>query len=200
MFCFTKPSATSAAHTQSCNNNRNTRWDSSLTLCSLLLPPSPSLMSAVAVVVSFRAESVTAQWLCVFRVSDSTGKTRGVSQGPPWDPGMYSSSTNKSDFFFEYSVVTCSVPEVWCVHSHPSRLCVYTQPPLTDSAELSRRPVRLLGINTWDVAAALTHLDWNLFKSIHEVRTYPHTVLCKPGLSNLLVIHLICLINIWVCN
>lgn len=46
------------------------------------------------------------------------------------------------------------------------------QPPLTDSAELSRRPVRLLGINTCDVAAALTHLDWSLFKSIHEVYTH----------------------------
>lgn len=53
---------------------------------------------------------------------------------------------------------------------------LYVQPPLTDSAELSRRPVRLLGINTWDVAAALTHLDWSLFKSIHEVST--HTDKC----------------------
>lgn len=49
------------------------------------------------------------------------------------------------------------------------------QPPLTDSAELSRRLVRLLGINTWDVAAALTHLDGTLFKSIHEVYTHSHT-------------------------
>lgn len=54
-------------------------------------------------------------------------------------------------------------------------VCRCLQPPLTDSAELSRRPVRLLGINTWDVAAALTHLDWTLFKSIHEVRTRAHT-------------------------
>lgn len=63
-----------------------------------------------------------------------------------------------------YSLV-CTV--FICIHS---AVCLYLQPPLTDSGELSRRPVRLLGINTWDVAAALTHLDWSLFKSIHEVQ------------------------------
>ncbi|KAM3596956.1 uncharacterized protein V6R79_023450 [Siganus canaliculatus] len=54
-------------------------------------------------------------------------------------------------------------------------------PPLTDSAELSRRPVRLLGINTWDVAAALTHLDWGLFKSIHEQELVYYTLSRTPG-------------------
>uniref|UniRef100_A0A3Q3X5Q0 Ras-GEF domain-containing protein n=1 Tax=Mola mola TaxID=94237 RepID=A0A3Q3X5Q0_MOLML len=54
-------------------------------------------------------------------------------------------------------------------------------PPLTDSAELSRRPVRLLGINTWDVAAALTHLDWTLFKSIHEQELVYYTLSRAPG-------------------
>uniref|UniRef100_A0A3P8TIY3 Rap guanine nucleotide exchange factor 5 n=1 Tax=Amphiprion percula TaxID=161767 RepID=A0A3P8TIY3_AMPPE len=54
-------------------------------------------------------------------------------------------------------------------------------PPLTDSAELSRRPVRLLGINTWDVAAALTHLDWSLFKSIHEQELVYYTLSRAPG-------------------
>ncbi|XP_029022949.1 rap guanine nucleotide exchange factor 5 [Betta splendens] len=53
--------------------------------------------------------------------------------------------------------------------------------PLTDSAELSRRPVRLLGINTWDVAAALTHLDWSLFKSIHEQELVYYTLSRAPG-------------------
>uniref|UniRef100_A0A3Q3X5Q4 Ras-GEF domain-containing protein n=1 Tax=Mola mola TaxID=94237 RepID=A0A3Q3X5Q4_MOLML len=56
-----------------------------------------------------------------------------------------------------------------------------TEPPLTDSAELSRRPVRLLGINTWDVAAALTHLDWTLFKSIHEQELVYYTLSRAPG-------------------
>ncbi|XP_043088942.1 rap guanine nucleotide exchange factor 5 isoform X2 [Puntigrus tetrazona] len=41
-------------------------------------------------------------------------------------------------------------------------------PPLTECPELGQRPVRLLGINTWDVAVALTNFDWNLFNSIHE--------------------------------
>uniref|UniRef100_A0A3Q2ZFH0 Rap guanine nucleotide exchange factor (GEF) 5a n=1 Tax=Kryptolebias marmoratus TaxID=37003 RepID=A0A3Q2ZFH0_KRYMA len=54
-------------------------------------------------------------------------------------------------------------------------------PPLTDFAELSRRPVRLLGINTWDVAAALTHLDWSLFKSIHEQELVYYTLSRAPG-------------------
>ncbi|KAM6974790.1 rap guanine nucleotide exchange factor 5 [Tautogolabrus adspersus] len=54
-------------------------------------------------------------------------------------------------------------------------------PPLTDSAELSKRPVRLLGINTWDVAAALTHLDWSLFKSIHEQELVYYTLSRSPG-------------------
>ncbi|XP_074468856.1 rap guanine nucleotide exchange factor 5 isoform X2 [Sebastes fasciatus] len=54
-------------------------------------------------------------------------------------------------------------------------------PPLTDSAELSRRPVRLLGINTWDVAAALTHLDWSLFKSVHEQELAYYTLSRVPG-------------------
>ncbi|XP_077403935.1 rap guanine nucleotide exchange factor (GEF) 5a [Vanacampus margaritifer] len=54
-------------------------------------------------------------------------------------------------------------------------------PPLTDSAELGKRPVRLLGINTWDVAAALTHLDWSLFKSIHEQELVYYTLRRIPG-------------------
>ncbi|XP_051928656.1 rap guanine nucleotide exchange factor 5 isoform X2 [Hippocampus zosterae] len=57
-------------------------------------------------------------------------------------------------------------------------------PPLTDGAELSRRPVRLLGINTWDVAAALTHLDWSLFKSIHEQELVYYTLRRIPGGSH----------------
>ncbi|XP_062291858.1 rap guanine nucleotide exchange factor 5 isoform X2 [Scomber scombrus] len=57
-------------------------------------------------------------------------------------------------------------------------------PPLTDSAELSKRPVRLLGINTWDVAAALTHLDWSLFKSIHEQELVYYTLRRAPGTAH----------------
>ncbi|XP_051991391.1 rap guanine nucleotide exchange factor 5-like isoform X2 [Xyrauchen texanus] len=41
-------------------------------------------------------------------------------------------------------------------------------PPLTECPELGQKPVRLLGINTWDVTVALTNFDWNLFNSIHE--------------------------------
>ncbi|XP_010871634.1 rap guanine nucleotide exchange factor 5 isoform X2 [Esox lucius] len=55
--------------------------------------------------------------------------------------------------------------------------------PLTDS-ELSRRTVRLLGINTWDMAAALTQLDWTLFNSIHEQELVYSTVSCSTGGSH----------------
>ncbi|KAI7799234.1 putative rap guanine nucleotide exchange factor 5, partial [Triplophysa rosa] len=41
-------------------------------------------------------------------------------------------------------------------------------PPLMECPELGQKPVRLLGINTWDVAVALTNFDWNLFNSVHE--------------------------------
>lgn len=57
-------------------------------------------------------------------------------------------------------------------------------PALTDSAELGRRPVRLLGINTWDVAAALTHLDWSLFNSIHEQELVYYTLSRAPRSSH----------------
>uniref|UniRef100_A0A674DCN2 Rap guanine nucleotide exchange factor (GEF) 5a n=1 Tax=Salmo trutta TaxID=8032 RepID=A0A674DCN2_SALTR len=55
--------------------------------------------------------------------------------------------------------------------------------PLTDS-ELSRRTVRLLGINTWDMAAALTQLDWNLFNYIHEQELVYSTMSCSTGDSH----------------
>lgn len=53
-------------------------------------------------------------------------------------------------------------------------VCV-SQPPLTECPELGQKPVRLLGINTWDVAVALTNFDWNLFNSIHEVKLLSDT-------------------------
>uniref|UniRef100_A0A4W5PMH6 Rap guanine nucleotide exchange factor (GEF) 5a n=1 Tax=Hucho hucho TaxID=62062 RepID=A0A4W5PMH6_9TELE len=50
--------------------------------------------------------------------------------------------------------------------------------------ELSRRTVRLLGINTWDMAAVLTQLDWNLFNSIHEQELVYSTMSCSTGGSH----------------
>ncbi|XP_041102239.1 rap guanine nucleotide exchange factor 5 isoform X2 [Polyodon spathula] len=40
--------------------------------------------------------------------------------------------------------------------------------PFTDNEEMQHRAVRMLGMNTWDVALALTNFDWNLFNAIHE--------------------------------
>ncbi|XP_028820555.1 rap guanine nucleotide exchange factor 5 isoform X2 [Denticeps clupeoides] len=49
-------------------------------------------------------------------------------------------------------------------------------PPLTECPELSQRPIRLLGMNTWDVAVALTNLDWGLFNSVHEQELVHYTL------------------------
>ncbi|KAM6967888.1 rap guanine nucleotide exchange factor 5-like [Aplochiton taeniatus] len=38
----------------------------------------------------------------------------------------------------------------------------------TDNAELQQRSARMLSMNTWDVAIALTNFDWSIFNSIHE--------------------------------
>ncbi|XP_037310072.2 rap guanine nucleotide exchange factor 5-like isoform X1 [Pungitius pungitius] len=40
--------------------------------------------------------------------------------------------------------------------------------PFTDNSELPQRTARMLSINTWDVAVALTDFDWTIFQSIHE--------------------------------
>ncbi|XP_019390016.1 PREDICTED: rap guanine nucleotide exchange factor 5 [Crocodylus porosus] len=55
-----------------------------------------------------------------------------------------------------------------------SRMFVYrkdlndTLNPFAENEELQQRSVRILGINTWDLALELTNFDWNLFNSIHE--------------------------------
>ncbi|KAL4646922.1 rap guanine nucleotide exchange factor 5-like isoform X1 [Arapaima gigas] len=48
--------------------------------------------------------------------------------------------------------------------------------PLTDSVELQQRPVRMLSMDTWDVAIALTNFDWSLFNSVHEQELVYYTV------------------------
>ncbi|XP_018596274.2 rap guanine nucleotide exchange factor 5b isoform X2 [Scleropages formosus] len=48
--------------------------------------------------------------------------------------------------------------------------------PLTDNTELQQRPVRMLSMNTWDVAVALTNFDWSLFNSVHEQELVYYTV------------------------
>uniref|UniRef100_A0A8C9WNV5 Rap guanine nucleotide exchange factor 5 n=1 Tax=Scleropages formosus TaxID=113540 RepID=A0A8C9WNV5_SCLFO len=53
--------------------------------------------------------------------------------------------------------------------------------PLTDGAELGQRAIRLLGLNTWDVAVALTNFDWSLFSSIHEQELIYHTFSRQAG-------------------
>ncbi|XP_042345826.1 rap guanine nucleotide exchange factor 5-like [Plectropomus leopardus] len=40
--------------------------------------------------------------------------------------------------------------------------------PFTDNSEMQQRTARMLSLNTWDVAVALTNFDWTIFDSIHE--------------------------------
>ncbi|TMS11253.1 Rap guanine nucleotide exchange factor 5 [Larimichthys crocea] len=40
--------------------------------------------------------------------------------------------------------------------------------PFTDNSEIQQRTARMLSLNTWDVAVALTNFDWTIFDSIHE--------------------------------
>ncbi|XP_068180105.1 rap guanine nucleotide exchange factor 5-like isoform X2 [Antennarius striatus] len=40
--------------------------------------------------------------------------------------------------------------------------------PFTDNSELQHRTARMLSLNTWDVAVALTNFDWTIFDSINE--------------------------------
>ncbi|NXW01565.1 RPGF5 factor, partial [Fregetta grallaria] len=55
-----------------------------------------------------------------------------------------------------------------------SRMFVYRKDmtdslnPFTENEELQQRSVRILGINTWDLALELTNFDWSLFNAIHE--------------------------------
>ncbi|XP_078519634.1 rap guanine nucleotide exchange factor 5 isoform X2 [Lissotriton helveticus] len=40
--------------------------------------------------------------------------------------------------------------------------------PFVENEESQHRSVRILGMNTWDLAMELTNFDWSLFNSIHE--------------------------------
>ncbi|XP_013845031.1 rap guanine nucleotide exchange factor 5 isoform X3 [Sus scrofa] len=40
--------------------------------------------------------------------------------------------------------------------------------PFADSEESQQRSIRILGMNTWDLALELMNFDWSLFNSIHE--------------------------------
>ncbi|XP_068092064.1 rap guanine nucleotide exchange factor 5 isoform X2 [Hyperolius riggenbachi] len=53
-----------------------------------------------------------------------------------------------------------------------SRIYTYrkseTLNPFAENEEAQNRSVRILGMNTWDLASELTSFDWSLFNSIHE--------------------------------
>ncbi|XP_052000219.1 rap guanine nucleotide exchange factor 5-like isoform X2 [Xyrauchen texanus] len=38
----------------------------------------------------------------------------------------------------------------------------------TDNGQLQQRSVKMLSMNTWDVAVSLTNCDWSLFSNVHE--------------------------------
>ncbi|MEE6466359.1 hypothetical protein FKM82_006922 [Ascaphus truei] len=53
-----------------------------------------------------------------------------------------------------------------------SRIYTYrksdTLNPFAENEETQHRSVRILGMNTWDIALELTNFDWSLFNSVHE--------------------------------
>ncbi|XP_030057615.1 rap guanine nucleotide exchange factor 5 [Microcaecilia unicolor] len=55
-----------------------------------------------------------------------------------------------------------------------SRMFIYrkdlndTLNPLAENEDSQHRSVRVLGMNTWDLALELTNFDWSLFNSVHE--------------------------------
>ncbi|XP_078027928.1 rap guanine nucleotide exchange factor 5-like isoform X2 [Epinephelus lanceolatus] len=55
--------------------------------------------------------------------------------------------------------------------------------PFTDNSELQQRTARMLSLNTWDVAVALTNFDWTIFDSIHEQELVYFTF-SRQGSSN----------------
>lgn len=57
------------------------------------------------------------------------------------------------------------------------------QDPFADNSELQQRTARMLSLNTWDVAVALTNYDWAIFDSVHEVRP-GHTAPLSEHMSN----------------
>lgn len=54
-------------------------------------------------------------------------------------------------------------------------LSLSIQSPFAENEELQQRSVRILGINTWDLALELTNFDWSLFNAIHEVNSIMST-------------------------
>ncbi|KAL4629741.1 rap guanine nucleotide exchange factor 5 isoform X2 [Arapaima gigas] len=61
----------------------------------------------------------------------------------------------------------------------------------TDSSELGQRAIRLLGLNTWDVAVALSNFDWSLFSSIHEQELIYHTFSRQAGSGHTVALELL---------
>ncbi|XP_061632560.1 rap guanine nucleotide exchange factor 5-like isoform X1 [Phyllopteryx taeniolatus] len=40
--------------------------------------------------------------------------------------------------------------------------------PFTENSKLQQRTARMLSLNTWNVAVALSNIDWTIFNSVHE--------------------------------
>ncbi|XP_056656486.1 rap guanine nucleotide exchange factor 5 [Monodelphis domestica] len=57
-----------------------------------------------------------------------------------------------------------------------------TLSPLVESEESQQRSLRILGMNTWDLAMELMNFDWSLFNSIHEQELIYFTF-SRPGSS-----------------
>ncbi|XP_066571671.1 rap guanine nucleotide exchange factor (GEF) 5a [Amia ocellicauda] len=56
--------------------------------------------------------------------------------------------------------------------------------PFTDNEEVQPRAVRMLSMNTWDVAVTLTNFDWSLFNCVHEQELIYYTFSRQAGGQN----------------
>ncbi|XP_041843993.1 rap guanine nucleotide exchange factor 5-like [Melanotaenia boesemani] len=64
-------------------------------------------------------------------------------------------------------VFSNSLQSVGRLHVCRKDLCEVLN-PFTDNSELQQRTARMLSLNTWDVAVALTDFEWTIFGSVHE--------------------------------
>ncbi|XP_041649254.1 rap guanine nucleotide exchange factor 5-like isoform X2 [Cheilinus undulatus] len=63
--------------------------------------------------------------------------------------------------------------------------------PFTDNSELQQRTARMLSLNTWDVAVALSNFDWTIFDSVHEQELVYFTFSRHCGSSHTVALELL---------
>nr|XP_014351188.1 PREDICTED: rap guanine nucleotide exchange factor 5 [Latimeria chalumnae] len=63
--------------------------------------------------------------------------------------------------------------------------------PFADYEEAQHRTIRMLGMNTWNIALELTNFDWNLFNTIHEQELVNYTFSRQDNGGNAISLNLL---------